>query len=258
MSKVHRSISDAGWSKFARFWDGLHGDRTEEVRFWARLARPYGKRVLAPLAATGQVAVELAKLGFEVVAMDCCGEMLEIARRKAAHIGAFSCREGHVADLAREGREFDFVFLSGGNYHHFWEEIGQLTVLHSVHRLLRPGGGLALEMMPFTADRPRHDAADYSSADSANGATLKVHSESSYSAESHMLAIRQTMTLDTAGRSEEDRFQIPLRMFTRVELMASLAETGFRRVAEYGSYSFHPHTPKSPKWILVAEKRMGS
>jgi ubiquinone/menaquinone biosynthesis C-methylase UbiE len=213
---------------------------------------------LAPFAATGQAAVELAKLGFEVVAMDCCDEMLEIARQKAAHIGEFSCREGHVVDLAREDREFDFVFLAGGNYHHFWEEIGQLTVLDSVHRLLRPGGGFALEMMPFTAERPSHEVADFGATDSSNGAALKVHSESSYSAESRMVAIRQMMTVTTAGRSEEDRYQIPLRMFTRVELMASLAETGFRRVAEYGSYDFHPHTPHSSKWIVEARKRLGS
>jgi SAM-dependent methyltransferase len=255
--RVHRSISDAGWSLFAPYWDDLHGDRTDEVKFWAKVARRYGRRILAPLAATGEVAAGLARSGFEVVAIDCCPEMLAIAKSKAHGLAGLSCRQGHVSDLAKVEEPFDFVFFSAGSYHHYWDTMGQLNVLSAIHGLLRPGGGFGLEMMPFLSDRPAAETIMERSEGSGPCGALQVRTEASYERGSRMLSLSQTMTIEADGQVEKHKFNIPLRMFTRVELVASLAETGFRRVAEYGSYGFQPHTPQAAQWIVVAERRAG-
>jgi len=89
----------------------LSGDRSEEAEFWATLARRYGTSILALMSATGEMAVILARRGFNVCAVDFIPEMIQegdsVMVILLTHIG-----QNDIRSFKLDKDDYDFAFTS--------------------------------------------------------------------------------------------------------------------------------------------------
>ena len=58
------------YRKHAVVWDWDGFDNSLEYEYWCEYARHYGKKVLIPMCALGQVGAYMAQKGFSVTAFD--------------------------------------------------------------------------------------------------------------------------------------------------------------------------------------------
>jgi ubiquinone/menaquinone biosynthesis C-methylase UbiE len=110
----------------------------------AVLSEKSGSRILDLGAGTGLLTVRLAKKGFQLVGIDLNSKALERARQNAGAEGVeIEFQEGDGASLTWETESFDAV--TSLNLLH--ETDDPAAVLKEAHRILKPGGLLAMADM---------------------------------------------------------------------------------------------------------------
>jgi SAM-dependent methyltransferase len=98
-------------------------------------------RVLELACGTGRHAVELEKLGYDLLATDYSADLLEVARERARHHGSRVTFEQHdmrALDVAEESFDAAICLFDAIGYVQTNE--GVAATLNRVHRALRPGG----------------------------------------------------------------------------------------------------------------------
>jgi ArsR family transcriptional regulator len=121
-------------------WDAIRrvfGDDVLRARAIARLVPP-GLRVADVGTGTGILALELARLGLSVVAIDHSSRMLEAARAKLAEAGAedVELRQGEASALPLSDAELDGVFA-----HMVIQYLpSPAEAIREMARVVRPGG----------------------------------------------------------------------------------------------------------------------
>jgi ubiquinone/menaquinone biosynthesis C-methylase UbiE len=133
-------------------WDALRqvfGDELLRARATTALVRP-GLRVADIGTGTGILALELAGLGLNVIAIDRSEAMLDAARRKwdavaGVNSGTIEFRAGNAHDLPLEAESLDAAFAH--MVLHSIEEPER--AIHEMARIVRPGGQVILvDFMP--------------------------------------------------------------------------------------------------------------
>jgi SAM-dependent methyltransferase len=122
-----------------------------------------GTRVLDCAAGTGQLAVGLALRGFDVVATDASGAMIERTRRLAAEYGAALEAEARTWEqLAGAGWDgvFDAVFCVGNALTHAAGRPARRAALRAMAGVLRGGGLLAVTSRNWQLIRDRGSRLD--------------------------------------------------------------------------------------------------
>lgn len=130
-----------------------------DVHGEARLVASYRpSRVLDAGCGTGRVAVELARMGIEVVGIDLDASMLATA---AAAAPGVEWRLGDLATVALDPSAFDLVVLAG-NVLLFTSPGTEAALVANLARALRPGGRLVagFSLTP-RAGRPPYPLARY-------------------------------------------------------------------------------------------------
>ena len=96
-----------------------------------------GSRVLEVAPGPGYLALELARLGFAVVALDVSKTFVELAQARAKEAGvSIEFRQGQVACMPFGNETFDFIVCTAA-FKNFSEPI---AALKEMQRVLRPGG----------------------------------------------------------------------------------------------------------------------
>ncbi len=243
------------YAALAEFWTCFFGDRGPEVEAWATLARPYGRRVLAPMAAVGELAHGLARAGFEVVAVDRSAAMVREGRRRFPPDEALTWMRGDVRRLRRADMPFDFAFLANGDLHHFDGFEAQARVLASVAGALRPGGAVGLELFaPAGASWATPPRRFEPLRPPPGGARIWKDGATRFDAATLRLEIEQTLHVQRAGQRERHPHRLTLQLLERDALPALLERAGLRWLAEYGGYDLAPWAPGAATWIVLAEK----
>jgi ubiquinone/menaquinone biosynthesis C-methylase UbiE len=118
--------------------------RRMEDKLGATLALPPGARVLDAGCGQGDVAIRLGtRFALEVDGVDLIEPDVERARRRAARLGlagSLRFQHGDYADLPFPDGTFDGAYTMETLVHAF----DHRRVLRELHRVLRPGGTLAL------------------------------------------------------------------------------------------------------------------
>lgn len=108
---------------------------------------PAHAEVLDCSCGTGQLAVGLAGLGFQVVATDASEAMIrrtaQLAEEQGASLRTLRADWSELSDQFN-GSTFDMVFCVGNSLHHARGATARLAALEAMSRLLRPGGRLVL------------------------------------------------------------------------------------------------------------------
>ena len=143
MTSVLRAVSDRAlrarsFETAAAEYERHRPDYPEEALRWVadRLALDGQARVLDVGAGTGKLTRALVALGFEVVALEPGNPMLEQLRAAVPEAEAL---EGQAEEIPLPDQTIDAAF-AGQAFHWFDRE----RALPELHRVIRPGGGLAL------------------------------------------------------------------------------------------------------------------
>jgi ubiquinone/menaquinone biosynthesis C-methylase UbiE len=109
---------------------------TRTARLVAERARP-GSEVLEVAPGPGYLAIELARRGFRVTALDISHALVGIARANAAKAGVtVDVRHGNAAGMPFPDASFDVVVCVAA-FKNFTDPDG---AINEMHRVLRPGG----------------------------------------------------------------------------------------------------------------------
>jgi len=138
-----REMYNANWDKED---DRLLRHQLEHDITWRYLEQylpPPGAKVLEIGAATGRYTMELARRGYNVLAIDIAGELVARGKARIDDLGLGSRVEFRVGDIRMCGgvpeSSFDAALIMGPLYHLVLQEDREL-VLNKVFKFLKPGG----------------------------------------------------------------------------------------------------------------------
>ncbi len=132
------------------------GSYSADLPLWEELAQAAHGPVLDVGAGTGRVALHLANLGHEVVALDRDPALLAaLARRAGERPVTTVCADARDFEL---GREFALIVVPMQTVQLLGGAAGRARFLRAAHRHLRAGGTLAVaitgSLAPFEPDDP--------------------------------------------------------------------------------------------------------
>jgi ubiquinone/menaquinone biosynthesis C-methylase UbiE len=170
---VHRAAR--GFDRAADVYDRVRPDYPPEAVEWLAdvLGLRAGRTVLDLAAGTGKLTAPLVVTGARVIAVEPSEEMLALLRRAAPTAEALT---GTAEEIPLAGASVDAVTVAQA-FHWFAKDIA----IGEIHRVLRPGGALALvwnrrdltapahalleeAMARFVGDTPRHRDPDWNRA----------------------------------------------------------------------------------------------
>ena len=242
------------YAQHASYWDWSGYDRSEEFHFWLELSKTYGKKVLSPMAAIGEVGAHLAKNGIQVKAFDVTKEMVEVGRERYKKVKNFTLVEGNILDFQDEEKAYDFAFIGTTDLHHLHDAEHIKKALKTIHAHLRPKGGLGLELWYPAIRSWSSDKRTFKSLKQNEGMTVWKEGISSYNAKTKRVHIHQVIHTEQDGVKDSFTHEFELQLFSRDWFLSILPECGFRVKAEYGDFSKEKFTTKSIKWLLDLEK----
>jgi ubiquinone/menaquinone biosynthesis C-methylase UbiE len=132
-------------------------DRTrfeDTARLVAERVRP-GAQVLEVAPGPGYLAIELAKRGYAVTALDISKSFVRITSENATKAGvAVDVRHGNAAQMPFADASFDFIVCMAA-FKNFTDPIG---AINEMHRVLKPGGQASIFDLRKDATRQEIDA----------------------------------------------------------------------------------------------------
>jgi ubiquinone/menaquinone biosynthesis C-methylase UbiE len=116
---------------------GRNRTRFEDTaRLVAERVRP-GAQVLEVAPGPGYLAIELARRGYAVTALDISRSFVRITRENAVRAGVVvDIRHGNASQMPFADRAFDFIVCMAA-FKNFTDPIG---AINEMHRVLKPGG----------------------------------------------------------------------------------------------------------------------
>ena len=109
------------------------------MRYIEKHARP-GMKILEIGAATGRYSLTLARMGYDVTAIELVQHNINIFKKKLRPGDKIDLQQGNALDLSRfEDNTFDMTLLLGPMYHLYTKE-DQTRALEEALRVTKPGG----------------------------------------------------------------------------------------------------------------------
>jgi SAM-dependent methyltransferase len=259
--KVEQPWADA---QLARLYDVF--TFADDLPFYLSLAAEHGGRVLEVACGSGRVLLPLARAGREVVGVDVSPHMLALAQTKLdaerfEDDNRARLVQADMRDFTLARSDFDLAILAVKSFAYLTEADDQLRCLGSIHRHLRAGGRLAIDLLH---PRPEWVSAargsmrdDLLQSVPERGFTLsRVESVVSTDLARQVRVIRSIYeVIDERGSVTEKRFvEWPYRWTHRFEAEHLLGRTGFVVDALYGGYQREPFTSESAAMVFVAHK----
>jgi SAM-dependent methyltransferase len=240
-----------------------------DIEFYLDQARRSGGPVLDLGGGTGRVAWPLAESGFEVTSLDLSAPMLARSEAKRALASpAAQTRvdlvNADVRDFALPGR-FGLVIAPGRTFQLLLMPDDQRTALATIHRHLRPGGVLVLQLFDPLLDAcvasngvpSNTDRGTVVLPDSGHRVTRRVLHRTTDPLQQLMTEVWEFVELDAAGNAlRSDKETLRMRWTYRFEMRYLLEVAGFEVEAEYSDFRGSP--PKyAAEQIWVARRLAG-
>jgi SAM-dependent methyltransferase len=139
-------------------WHDLeHGSYGEDLALWRELAAQEGSPILELGAGTGRVALELARRGYEVVALDTDEALLAELERRAEGL-PIKTALADARDFTLEQR-FSLCLVPMQTIQLLGGLPGRAALLERVYEHLNPGGLLAAALSPVLSEYEVADGA---------------------------------------------------------------------------------------------------
>lgn len=238
----------------ARIWDWGGYDRTEEFEYWSNYDAQYGKNVLIPMCALGEIGAYMAHKGFTVTAFDITPEMVAEGKKRFGDVQGLKLLEGNVTDFHFDIPLADFCFCTDFGHLHTIHDVCKALSCINLH--LRVGGGLVIE-----AGLPPKES-NYFTPKVFNPKTqvypdIKVWKtgDTRHDAEAGRTYISQTVYIeDKNGHVEQFEHSFYMQSYSREAWLSALAKCGFEVRYEYRNREKEPWSKSDGMWIVEAVK----
>jgi len=251
----------AGWDEYAPFydWENARTVARRDVPFWQRLAIAQDGPVLELGCGTGRLAVPVAKAGAELVGVDRSAPMLAQARRRLRRAGLADrvlLVRGDIRALPfRRRRPFALVMAPYGMLQSLTREADLTATLASVHRVVKPRGLLAVDLVP---DLPRWS--EYQRRVSLQGrrgrTTRLTLVESVRQDRRRGLTHFEQEYVERRGRQRRvHQFGLTFRTLSVPQMAKRLEAAGFRVDAVLGDYDGGPWDERCDVWVILARRQ---
>ncbi len=207
-----------------------------------------GGRILDLGAGRGEHAVALAERGYSVTAIDCSEVMAQEIRDRARLRGVqVQVRVEDMRELADEA-QFDGVYCVGGTFGYFTED-ENIALLQKLHRALKPGGQLLIDVPNRDHLAPRLPSTAW-----FEGDNCVCMDEASMDFLTSRLHVKRTLMFND-GRVREHSYSI--RLYAVHELGRALHKWGFRVVEISGDLPLPGifFGAESPRIMMLVEKK---
>ncbi len=243
------------WYEDAGFWqmlqpaifdaERLRQGPTEVDQIIRLLDLRGGERICDLCCGVGRHSLELARRGFTVTAVDRTKRYLAEARAKteAEHLDVEFVQED-MRDFHRSA-SFDAVLNLFTSFGYFESPSDDRRVVENVHRSVKPGGRLVLDLMGKEALSRIFRAKDWRRVDDA---ILLIEAR----VMDHWSAIASEWTVVRDGVQHVWRFSH--RLYSATELVGLLQECGFTGVEVYGGLRGTPYDEKAERLVVVGRK----
>jgi SAM-dependent methyltransferase len=215
----------------------------------ARLsACPDGGELLDVPCGYGRHAVPLARAGYRVVGVDRSPALIAEAERRAGAAGA----EGGPKLVRADYRELPFADESFDAAINLFTSLGYLgdeqdtIVLAEIHRVLRPGRRLVIEILHRDLLVRVFRERDWQP---LGGGRLLLE-QRTFDAHSGVVQTTQTL-IDNTGERDSRSFSV--RVYTATELVAMLGRAGFEKARCYGDLDGGPMSTDT-RLVIVATR----
>ncbi len=248
-----------GWDEYAPFydWENAQTVQRRDVAFWQRIAAAQDGAALELGCGTGRITVPVARHHVQIVGIDRSEAMLRRARQRLRRVPGARAHlvRGDIRHLPfRRDRRFALVMAPYGILQSLTRERDLGETLASVHRVLRPGGLLGIDLVP---DLPRWQ--EYSRRTSLSGrrgrGTQLTLVESVRQDRRRRLTIFDQEYVEQRGRERRShRFSLTFRTLSVRQMTARLEKAGFRVEAVLGDYRGGPWDERADVWIVLASR----
>jgi SAM-dependent methyltransferase len=205
-----------------------------------------GANVLDIPCGHGRHAIELARRGYRVTAVDLSEDALARARESADV--KVNWRRGDMREISRldlPPAEFDAAYCFGNSFGYL-DHAGIAAFLSSLARVLKPGGRIAIDtgvtaesILPTLLAKRWHQLGD-----------IIMLSETNYVAEASRLDIAYTFIHDGSVETRPSSSYI----FTAAELKRMMSLAGFETIAMKGGLSGEPYRLGTPRLVLIGQR----
>ena len=249
------------YAEHAKYWDwgNLDHDRTTGDDADYNYAKQYGKNILLPMCAWGDLGAYMAKRGMNVTAFDITPEMIAEGKKRFGDIENLNLLVGDIRDFRFDIEPADVCAFADWGHIHSIEEIKKALVCINNH--LRDGGYFLHEEYLLGDDN--NDESD-------NEPKLKTFrtENNPYSdkvvyktstdweeASTNRWYCSQTMYIEhNDGRKEQFEHEFYMQFYGRQQWLDALKECGFEVVGEYKNREKEPWTEGDKNWIVEAVK----
>jgi SAM-dependent methyltransferase len=242
-----------------RFYDLFYGERDDDLQMYRDFALAADGPILEVGCGTGRVLIPLALDRYHVTGLEVSEAMLAAARAKtsAAQVGdRVTLIQGDMRDFEIPAR-FGLAFIPINTFMHCYDTSQQLACLRCIHRHLRPGGQLVVDVyQPDPQTLLESDGRLVSEGtlhDPETGHTVQRF----FTRRLDMASQTQHLTfiideIGPAGEVHRSLFPFCMRFVYRYEMELLLHATGYSLEEVYGSYELEPFDSSSEKMIFVA------
>jgi len=248
------------YANWAKVYDFFYPDRSDEVGFWARLAQSCGRSLLDLMCGTAEVGLGLARHGYRVHGVDRSLAMLRIGAQRLAAAADYPARNlslmlGHACAIPLSGATIDFALVGGnGSFNHLNDEQAPIA-LGELHRVLRPGGRLGLELVnPHLLKEIYPERTFGPFRPLPPGVRLSKTSSNRYDRESRLFHIHQVTRYELDGERGTFEVSFALRTRSAEEMRQMLEAAGFHDVTYFGGYELQPFDLWSSDLHVIATK----
>jgi len=204
-----------------------------------------GARVLDLCSGPGRHALELARQGFRVTAVDRTRVYLEHARKAARGLGLeIEFIEKDMREFVRP-RAFDAVINMYTSFGFFDDDRENARVLENIYASLRAGGSVLIDLNSKEIAARNFQERTWMEIDDVLLLIQQWADQSWRSLETRWILVRD-------GRTRELRWK--LRLYSSEELKNLLKSTGFRAVRLYGAITGAPFDRFARRLVAVGRK----
>jgi len=248
-------------NELAKYYDAMrtYRDYGKEARFADSLIQKYypgTKRVLDLCCGTGEHAIEMTKLGYEVTGIDLSNDMLVIAREKAENLDlSINFIYGDVNDL-NVLEKFTAAYCLGYTLLYMTTHRKAVDFFNAVHNVLEPGGIFIVDFINGWSiiNEWHEDKATYRLGD----ATIFLLEQATLDRKNRLKHVEFQYLIDEHNGQVKTVFaEEDLRIYFEDEVGLLLLSCGFDTIKSYGDYKLETDTENVPEIVIMSGFKKG-